>query len=526
MLTHLENLGYLTDYALRFFPDKVALVDPAQDIQLTYASLDERANQVANGLRELGVERGTRVALLFGNEFQYVEALLGTIRSGGVAVPVNVRLGPEGLQHVVVDSGATVLLASANQAAVAAELASTSRQVRHLVVVRGRPEDAIDYESWLRSADTEQPEGPMASGSDLCMQPYTSGSTGRPKGVLLDHVGQIHNAETMRRVLMISPDQRALVVVPLFHANAMSAALLPFLMAAGSVVILPEFDATEAIRSIERYGCTYMTGVPAMYQMMLGQSDELAAQDVSSIELLVCGSAPVPERLLSQLQDAFGGVDVVEGYGLTEGGPVVLLTPRWGIKKLGSVGLPLPGTEVKIVSGDGGRMVAHGEVGELCVRSPGTAQGYHDLPEVTAARFTTDGWLKTGDLMRADEDGYHYFVGRVDDMINVGGENVYPKEVESILGEHPHVDDVCVVGVHHDIKGQVPVAFVVGDAPQLSETAVKDYFIERGPAFAHPRRVFVVDALPLSGAGKVDRAELQRRAEALASPVPAASQRP
>jgi long-chain acyl-CoA synthetase len=318
----------------------------------------------------------------------------------------------------------------------------------------------------------------------------------------------------MWRILIVTPEDRAVISGPLYHANAMNSALFPFLAAGASVVILRTFDPKQVIATIDRYRCTFMPGVPAMYKLILAQEEELQRHDVSSMTFLTCGSAPVPPSLIERLRRVFAGADVIEGYGLTEGGPTVLHSPRRGFKKLGSAGLPLPGIEVKLVADDGVTEAAVDDVGELWVRGPGNARGYHNLPDVTAARFTLDGWLKTGDLMRKDEDGYYFFVGRADDMINTGGENVYPKEVEVLLLQHPSVEDACVVGVPHAVKGEVPVAFVVPATPGLSEEEVKRFSLERGPAYAHPRRVFFLDTLPLSGTGKVDRAQLEAAARA------------
>jgi acyl-CoA synthetase (AMP-forming)/AMP-acid ligase II len=201
--------------------------------------------------------------------------------------------------------------------------------------------------------------------------------------------------------------------------------------------------------------------------------------------------------------------DVVESYGLTEGGANVV-TPRWGIKKLGSTGLPVPGVEIRVVDvDDASRDCEPGQVGELWSRSPANALGYLKDPSTTAAKFTPDGWLKTGDLVRRDDEGYVYIAGRKDDMINCGGENVYPKEVETILLQHPAVADVCVVPAAHPVKGQAPVAWVVARDGSVSEQELKEFFLERGPAYAHPRRVFFIDKLPLSSTNKLDRSKLE-----------------
>jgi acyl-CoA synthetase (AMP-forming)/AMP-acid ligase II len=502
-----DNLGYLFDSALALTPSKAAVLQG--DTVLTFAELDARANRMANVLAGLGVGAGDRVALLFNNDFRFLETLFGAMRLGAVAVPLNIRMGDEALRYVAEDSEAHVLVASAALAERGRALASRIPAIKELIADGPAAEDVLAYEPALAAASPTLPRRATAF-DEVCMQPYTSGSTGKPKGVLLTHGGQIWNTDIMRKALMADDTERALIAVPLYHKNAMVGAVKPFLIAGGSLVILPGFDAPEVIRAIDRYEVTYLTGVPAMYKMILAEKDALARHDVSSVRFAMCGSAEVPEELLEEFGRVFGA-PIAESYGLTEGGPVPIVNTRWGLKKRGSCGLAFPGCDVRLVDGAGAE-VGVDEVGELVTRNPGLAKGYWKLPEATARKFR-DGWLATGDLMRRDADGYYYFVGRRDDMINVSGENVYPKEVEDILLQHPNLRDACVVPAPHGVKGEVPVAFVVArDASLTSEDDVRKFFLERGAPYAHPRRVVFLDALPLGGTGKVDRGALKARA--------------
>jgi acyl-CoA synthetase (AMP-forming)/AMP-acid ligase II len=505
-----DNLGYLFDAALRLTPSSPALFQ--DDVRLTYEELDARCNRIATALARLGVGAGDRVALMFSNDFRFIESLLGPMRLGAVPVPLNTRMGDEALRYVIEDAEASVLIANRAMADRARGMARVGR-LKDVVVDATADGGVIAYDELLASGLPTLPRRATAF-DDVCMQPYTSGSTGQPKGVLLTHGGQVWNADILRKAMLIDETERALVAVPLFHKNAMAGAVKPFLLAGGSMVILPGFDALEVIRAIDRYQATYLTGVPAMYKMILAETAALARHDVSSIRFAVCGSAEVPEELLDQFKRVFRGAGIAESYGLTEGGPVPLTNTRWGLKKRGSCGMRFPGSEVRLVD-DGGREVAVDEVGELLVRNPGLAKGYWKLPEVTAEKFR-GGWLRTGDLLRRDADGYHYFMGRKDDMMNVAGENVYPKEVEDILLAHPNLRDACVVPAPHGTKGEVPVAFVVEREGGMStEDEVKRFFLERGAPYAHPRRVVFVDALPLGGTGKLDRNTLKARAREL-----------
>jgi acyl-CoA synthetase (AMP-forming)/AMP-acid ligase II len=491
-----RTLADLIDVGVACDPGRTALVD--RQGEWSYAELDRRASQVANGLIAHGVRSGQRVAVLIGNESRFVEALLGTWRAGAVSVLANTRLTPAQIADQVSDSEAVVVLASADLKgaadAVAARMAGTS-------IFLGD-----EYDAWRDSHSTVRP-GVEIGPDEIGMQPYTSGSTGKPKGVLLTHRGQLHNARVVGQVDMISEDERALVSAPIFHANAMASAVLPFLLVGGSMVILPRFEVESVAAAIARHQCTFMTGVPSMYAALL-DAGAFERHDVSSLRFLACGSAPVTRELLERLESVIPGVVVMEGYGLTEGGPVVTESPRFGVRRLGSIGLPLPGVHVRLRRKDG-EDAEVGEVGEIIVRSPGVAVGYHGQQEKFAERMTADGFLRTGDLAHADADGFLYFHGRVDDMMNVGGENVYPQNVESLIRQYPGVADVAVVAAAHATKGQVPVAFVVSEpGAAVDSEKVKQFCLENGPAFAHPRRVLVVDQLPVSTIGKLDRKRL------------------
>ncbi|HXW81927.1 MAG TPA: fatty acid--CoA ligase family protein, partial [Acidimicrobiales bacterium] len=341
---------------------------------------------------------------------------------------------------------------------------------------------------------------------------------GRPKGVPLTHRGQIWNVDTYSKCYLLDETDRALLAAPMYHKNA-AMEMKAMLRVGGACVVLDEFEPVKFLRAIERYSVTYLSGVPTMYRRLLNQLGTLGEADMSSVRLATAGSAPVTVELLEDFTRAFG-VPIIEGYGLTEGGPIVLATPRWGTNKLGSLGLALPGGEVQLRDPSGEHEVACGEVGELWVRNPGVTPGYFGLPEVTAER-TRDGWLATRDLMRRDADGYHYFVGRTDDLINVAGENVYPKEVEQILLRHPAVRDAAVVARPDAEKGQVPVAFVVVDpgAPVRAEQLIS-FFHESGPHYAYPRAIEFVEALPLNGAAKIDRPALALLAASSVAQVP------
>ena len=499
-MTTTDHLGHLTADVVALHPDRPALSQA--DLTLTYAELDERADRVAGWLNVRGVVPGDRVGLLWSNDVRYVEALLGTMRAGAVAVPMNVRQSDEVLVYILSDAECVGVLAGPGETGRGQWLAGQATCSRFVAA----PDELQTGEQLVETA----PCGP----DTICMQPYTSGSTGRPKGVPLTHGGQLWCADVLRKIYLFDETDVALLAAPLFHKNA-AMTLKALLLSGGECVVLPGFDPVVVLRAIDRYKVTYLSGVPAMYRMLLNETEELSRCDVSSVRFASAGSAPVTVELLEQFEHAFGA-PIAEGYGLTEGGPDVLITPRWGINKLGSVGIPIPGCEVQLRGPDGATEVDVGEVGELWVRNPGVTPGYYRLPDVTAERIK-DGWLATRDLMRCDSDGYHYFVGRADDLINVGGENVYPKEVEELLLRHPGVRDVAVVGAPHPVRGAIPVAFVVAqDSAVVSAEDLTSFFHSVGPHYAYPRVIEFIPELPLTGAGKIDRALLEGRAKTIA----------
>jgi long-chain acyl-CoA synthetase len=508
-----DNLGYVFEQAVKLAPESPAVLQG--DLVITYEELDQRSNRAANLMLGLGVGAEDRVAVLFNNDYRFLECMLGAMRLGAIPVPLNTRMSDEALAYVMIDSDPKALIAGPDMGERVVSITERA-QSRIPIITDAAVPSARPYENSMQSSSTML-ERRKTEPHEICMLPYTSGSTGKPKGVMLTHGGQIWNTDVIRKAAMLDDSDRALVAVPMCHKNAMLGAVKPFLLVGGSLVILPGFDAAQVIRATDRYRVTYLTGVPAMYKMILAERELLAQHDVSSVRYAMCGSAEVPEELLQEFRRVFRA-PISESYGLTEGGPVPLVNTRWGLKKRGSCGMEIPGCEVRLLRDDGSEAAAD-EPGELVTRNPGLARGYWNQPEVTAEKFR-DGWLYTGDLLRRDSDGYYYFVGRKDDAINVAGEKVHPKEVEDILLRHGNIRDACVVPAPHEIKGFVPVAFVTERQPgRTSEQELKDFFLQHGAAYAHPRRVHFLPALPLNPTGKLDRNRMREMAGQLAATV-------
>ena len=504
------NFGCIFDDSVKIWPDKEALIYGSH--RITYSQLEARTNRVANGLRAIGIGPGDHVAVLIKNDHRFVETMLGALRTGASVTPATTRSHINTLVHVMTDSEAKVLFASGDFADEAPQLGREAPGLEHVFLMDERADGATEYDSWL-NAQSEERLVADVDPQAIASISYTSGSTGKPKGVLLSHAAMEWATRNLRRALLYGPDERCLLAVPMFHANGMFAGLFSMLECGGSVVLLHDVDPVEMIETIAVEQCTYTTGVPAMYKLMLMQDEVLARNDCSSLKFVICGSSEVPEDLLSEFTERMA--PMLEAYGLTECG-FVCNTPRWGIIKQGTTGLPYPDVELRIVDPANPDVdVAQGDKGELLIRSPGNLTGYHKLPDITAQRISPDGWFRTNDIVRADDQGYIEVIGREDDRIACAGEVFYPKEVENVLMEHYNLADVAVVPRSDPIKGEVPVAFVVERVSgQTTPDQIKAYFLENGAPYMHPRIVTILPELPLTPAKKPDRSALRELAEA------------
>jgi long-chain acyl-CoA synthetase len=473
---------------------KIAIIDLGGEHgprEFTFAQLDAMANGVARALAKRGLQRGDRIALLSANRAEYIAAYYGIMRAGFVAVPVNFKFPRDTIHFIIRDAGAKLIFCDAPRAAdYSADIPS---------VTFGTPFDAF--------LDPGPFDAVCPAPNEPAMFLYTSGSTGTPKGVVLSHQSHIWVVET--RLAPGLDRHRYLVAAPLYHMNALALAKLAC-AAHATIVLLPQFSAPAYIAAIGQYRCTWLTAVPPMIAMMLRETSALEATDLSSIEFVRMGSAPVSAALMAALHHALPRALVTNAYGTTEAGPVVFGPHPKGLPQPElSVGYPHPLVSLRLVDGDN-RDAAQGVLEMKC---PALMLGYHNRPDV-APPLTPDGFYITGDVFRRDADGFHYFVGRTDDMFVSGGENIYPADVERMLERHPDIAQAAVVPIDDDIKGQKPVAFVIKKPGRaLDADAVKRFALANAPAYQHPRFVWFVDELPLASTNKLDRAALRAMAE-------------
>lgn len=456
-----------------------------------FDQLNDLANATARGLSARGYEQGERIAILAANSVEYIAVVLGIMRAGLVAVPVNYRFPKALIEYVVADSGARLLFCDSARA----EQAPTD--VERVLLDGGLQaglNQFVDPGAFVSFAPTAD---------EPAMILYTSGSTGKPKGVVLSHAAHLWVVRTRLQATPLA-NERALIAAPLYHMNALALALLT-LASGATAVLLPQFIAQDYIEAIERYRCTWLTAVPPMIAMMLREQARLARADLSSVRVVRMGSAPVSASLLDQITQLLPNARVINAYGTTEGGPVVFGPHPAGLPSPAlSVGHAHPQVQLRLRDNSG----AVADEGVLELKSPGLMSGYHNRPDLRDP-FTDDGFYITGDVLRRDAEGFYTFVGRRDDMFVSGGENIYPGEIEKLLERHPAVQQACVVPVEDAIKGFKPMAFVVlRRAAQACEQQLKDFTLEHAPAYQHPRRIWFVDALPLATTNKIDRPAL------------------
>ena len=469
------------------------------DRTLSYADVETRAAAFAEQLAARGVGRGDVVAIMLPNGVELLIGMLAAWRVGAAATPVNPTFTARELEYQVRDSGAKVLLArSGTDIDIAIDLIA--------------PEQ-------MREIPEHPPADPSITGGELALLVYTSGSTGQPKGVMLDHDNLAAMASQMVRAFDLGPDDHALLVLPLFHVNSITVSFLAPVMAGARITVLERFVPDAFVDAIERFRPTYFSAVPAIYARLAELPDEVVP-DVGSLRFAICGAAPVSKELIERVERRFG-ISLVEGYGLTEGTCASAVNPVHGPRKPGTVGPAIEGQRIAIMDAAGALLPA-GERGEVVISGPTVMRGYLGRPEATA-EAVRDGWLHTGDIGILDEDGYLSIVDRLKDMIIRGGENLYPKEIEAYLAEHPAVLESAVVGVPHTVLGELPVAQVVL-APGATATA--DDLIEHcrsGLAkIKVPARIEIVDDLPRNPVGKVDKPRMRREAAPVEAPETAA----
>ena len=503
----MTSISSLLEQAAADHPEHAAL--RMDDLVLSYAQLREAAGRMSALLASLGVEPGDRVGLMLPNVPAFPIAFYGALAAGAIVVPMNPLLKSREVSYYLGDSGAKVVVA---WHAAAGEAAKGAADAGAQMIAAETP----DLSGLL--ADIGAVLGPSDRGDlDDAVILYTSGTTGRPKGAELTHAGLVRNAEASRNLFGVRPSDVIMGCLPLFHVFGLTCGLNVSVATAATLTLLPRFDPAKALDIMQRDQVTIFEGVPTMYAAMLHLPEADPAQ-AATLRMCASGGAAMPVEILRAFEEKFGCI-ILEGYGLSETSPVASFNHPDKVRKAGSIGTPIEGVQMRLIDDDW-NTVPEGEIGEIAIRGHNVMKGYWNKPEATAevmkgAGEVGGGWFRTGDMARVDEDGYYFIVDRKKDLIIRGGYNVYPREIEEVLHEHPAVAEVAVIGIPHpDLGEEVGAAVALKPGASATPDELRAFARERVAAYKYPRQVWLVDALPKGPTGKILRREVHPPEEA------------
>jgi long-chain acyl-CoA synthetase len=493
----MTNLGSVLQQAAAEHADRPAV--RMDDLVLSYAQLRDAAGRVTSLLSSLGISPADRVAVMLPNVPAFPIVFYGTLGAGAIAVPMNPLLKSREVAYYLGDSGAKILFA---WHAAAAEAAKGAAETGARVIEVSEPDLAA-----LLAGLAPVPASTDQAGDDDAVILYTSGTTGRPKGAELTHAGLTRNAElTAATLLNAGPDDVVMGCLPLFHVFGLTCGLNATIIGGGTLTLLPRFDPGKALEIVGRDKVTIFEGVPTMYAAMLHHPARAQAE-VSSLRTCISGGAAMPVEIMRGFEQTFGCM-ILEGYGLSETSPVASFNHPGQVRKPGSIGTPVEGVEMRVVDVDGGELAA-GVIGEIAIRGHNVMKGYWGKPDATAEAIP-DGWFRTGDLAKVDDDGYFYIVGRKKDLIIRGGYNVYPREIEEVMHEHPAVAEVAVVGIPHvELGEEIGAAVQLKPGATATPDELRAFASERVAAYKYPRHVWLVHMLPKGPTGKILHREVQ-----------------
>jgi long-chain acyl-CoA synthetase len=499
-----DNLaGNLTNSVARAGDDPALRMD---DVVVSYNQLDQRTAQLAGLLRARGIGAGDRVGIMLPNVPEFAIAYYAVMRVGGVVVPMNVLLKRREVGFYLSDPEASLLIAwhgFAEQALAGAEEVGVDCML-------------VEPDAFARQLAEAEPSAEVAqrAGDDTAVILYTSGTTGTPKGAELTHTNLKRNVDVSIGLFTIGQGDVILGALPLFHAFGQTCGLNTAIAAGACLTLIPRFASAKALAIIERDRVDVFEGVPTMFSALL-HDPAADTTDVSSLRVCVSGGAALPVEVLRSFEEQFGCV-VLEGYGLSETSPVASFNHPDRERTPGSIGTPVEGVELKLIDDDGNEVGA-GEVGEIAVRGHNVMKGYWRRPDATAEAIDADGWFKTGDMARVDEQGRYFIVDRKKELIIRGGYNVYPREIEEVLYEHPAVREAAVIGVPHASLGEeVAAAVSLKPGAEATPEELQAFVKEQVAAYKYPRHVWLVDELPKGPTGKILKREIKPPAEVTA----------
>lgn len=503
------NVG---DFLTRGQVDSAKLALAFEGTRLTYGQLNEKANKVANGLLDMGIKKGDRVAALMYNCHQFMEIYFALAKIGAIMVPLNFRLVARELQFALDDSGSNTLLMGPEFLEPINSIRSSLKTVRNFFFVGPKsPADFIDYESYFSKYPAQEPVVEVGLDDEQLII-YTSGTTGRPKGAVYAHSTTYWMSLDQIVDFSCNSNDITAITGPLYHVGGLIDLTMPMFHAGGTCIMMRStgFTPKETLELIEKEKITLILLFPIMLYDILRYPD-LKKYDTRSLRLIFTGGEPVPVAALEKSMDAFPSAKVVQGFGLTEGSAIAsFLSPKYAVTKMGSIGKPLAHVRMRVVN-DKGEDVAPGEVGEILTQGPSVSKGYWMRPDANAETFA-DGWCHTGDLGRIDEDGFFYIAGRKKDMIISGAENIYPAEIEDVLYTHPKIAEVAVIGVPDEKWGEAVLAVIVPKQGQtLTEEEVIVFCKDNLAGYKKPKLVRFLEALPRTASMKVQKHVLRQQ---------------
>jgi long-chain acyl-CoA synthetase len=501
----MTNLATIATETAERIPEAIAY--KLDDTEVSWQAVDEGSARVAGLLKAKGFEPGDRAGIMLPNVPYFPIAYYGVLRAGGTVVPMNVLLKGREVRFYLEDPGAKVVFAW-HDFADAARQGAEEAGAEVIVVKPG------EFEQLLGEAEPAR-EVVDRDGSDTAVILYTSGTTGKPKGAELTHDNMLKNAQGSRDLFDTSEDDIVLGALPLFHSFGQTCTMNACAVAGATLTFIPRFDPAKALEIIERDKVTMFSGVPTMYNAMLhdGSREE---RDTSTLTTCTSGGSAMPGELLRGFEKAFDCM-VLEGYGLSETSPVASFNHPDRERKVGSIGTPIAGVEMKVVDEDGNE-VEKGEVGEIAIKGHNVMKGYWNRDDATKEVMNDDGWFLTGDMAKVDEDGYFFIVDRKKELIIRGGYNVYPREIEEVLYEHQGVLEAAVVGVPDEAMGEeVGAAVVLKEGQDVSADELKGYVKEQVAGYKYPRKIWFVDELPKGPTGKILKREIEVPEEAKTS---------
>ncbi|TDX58999.1 long-chain-fatty-acid--CoA ligase [Orenia marismortui] len=476
------------------------IVASCENNKLTYSELEKKTNQLAKGIINLGINVEDMVSILLPNSIDFLIAYFGIIKSGATMVPINIMYKPPAIEYILNNSETKVLITSRDF--LTKVQGCDLEYLKEIIIIEEeRVEGCKNLRDFFKG-DSSYHKVESLSPDNVAACLYTSGTTGDPKGAMLTHKNLVFDTESSIEHLKVDSTGRYLCVLPMFHAFAETVCMLMPVFLGATIIIMKKFLPEEVLKTIQEKNVTFFSGVPTMYIALLNVRYK-EKYDLSHLELCLSGGAAMPVKAMEEFEDTFN-VTIVEGDGPTEASPVAYVNPVNGTRKPGSVGIAIPGVKVRIVD-ENDKEVSRGDIGEIAIYGDNVMKGYFKKNEATS-KALQNGWLHTGDMGKMDAEDYIYIVDRKKDMINVGGLNVYPREIEEYLYTNPKIREAAVVAMRDELRGEVPKAFVVlKDDVEATTHEFRRYCIKHFANYKVPKEIEFIEELPKNATGKIDK---------------------